>query len=390
MKANPGGRIPPSEVVGREQLIRRLWRILERQSVVLRAERRMGKTCVIQKMAASPPGGMLILYRDLEGIRSPLEFVKVIFRDVEKHLDAKKRLAEKARAFIGQLAGVEVAGAVKFPAVAERHWKEILARAFEDLMEHQEGVVVFLWDELPLMLFDIKKVLGEEAAMEVLDALRSLRQTHPDLRMVFTGSIGLHNVMTALRAARYANDPTNDMDTVDVPPLDMEHAEELARLLVEGEQLDVGEEGRATSSIAVEVDCIPYYVHHVVDQLAMGGERIDPVAVSELVRTSLVDPDDRWHLRHYRERIDVYYMEADRPLALGLLDVLAVTDETLPFDDVFNRLKSQLPTEDREGILRVLDLLLRDHYILKDEQGLFRFRFSLIRRFWCHHRGLVS
>jgi len=47
MKANPGGQIPPDEVIGRDALIKRLWRILERQSLVLSAERRMGKTCII-------------------------------------------------------------------------------------------------------------------------------------------------------------------------------------------------------------------------------------------------------------------------------------------------------------------------------------------------------
>ena len=68
MKANPGGQIPPSEVIGRDTLIRRLWRILERQSLVLSAERRMGKICVIKKMRAEAPEDKLTIYRDLEGV----------------------------------------------------------------------------------------------------------------------------------------------------------------------------------------------------------------------------------------------------------------------------------------------------------------------------------
>lgn len=44
MKANPGGEIAPSEVIGRDDITRRLWRVLERQSLILSAERRMGKT----------------------------------------------------------------------------------------------------------------------------------------------------------------------------------------------------------------------------------------------------------------------------------------------------------------------------------------------------------
>jgi len=43
MKANPGGEIASAEVMGRDHLIADLWGILEQQSVMLSAERRMGK-----------------------------------------------------------------------------------------------------------------------------------------------------------------------------------------------------------------------------------------------------------------------------------------------------------------------------------------------------------
>ena len=41
MRANPGGAIDPKDVVGRDRLIARIWEILEGQSVVLTAERRI-------------------------------------------------------------------------------------------------------------------------------------------------------------------------------------------------------------------------------------------------------------------------------------------------------------------------------------------------------------
>lgn len=52
MRANPGGEIAPEDVVGRDRLIARLWETLTRQSVILVAERRMGKSCVVKKMLA--------------------------------------------------------------------------------------------------------------------------------------------------------------------------------------------------------------------------------------------------------------------------------------------------------------------------------------------------
>ena len=90
MRANPGGQIPPSEVIGRDSLIGELWRILARQSVVLRAERRMGKTCIIQKMKAEGEEGHLLVYRDLEGMESPLDNVPFYIHHVVDAIAGKR------------------------------------------------------------------------------------------------------------------------------------------------------------------------------------------------------------------------------------------------------------------------------------------------------------
>ncbi|MCZ6635303.1 MAG: ATP-binding protein, partial [bacterium] len=218
MRANPGGQLDPSEVLGRDDFIRRLWRILKRQSLVLSAERRMGKTSVIKKMVDEGPEDMLLIYHDLEGIQTPLEFVEVIFRDVENHLSRFRRNAQRTRRFLEQMEGASFMG-LKFPKIAAPHWKGLLNKTLEDLMDHQNHTVIFFWDELPLMLYKIHQSEGEQVAMEILDALRSLRQMHTGLRMVFTGSIGLHNILSSLKQAGYANAPTSDMGIEEVPPL---------------------------------------------------------------------------------------------------------------------------------------------------------------------------
>jgi hypothetical protein len=198
MKTNPGGQIAPTEVIGRDALIRRLWRLLTHQSVVLSAERRMGKTCLVNKMITEAPQAQLAIYHDLEGVRTPLEFVEIVFHDIESYLSRLRRTAERARRFMTHLSGTEISG-FKLPDIAASHWKTVLTNTVEDLVEHQDRMVILFWDEMPLMLYNIKQRNSEDVAMEVLDTLRSLRQMHPKLRMVFTGSIGLHNVITSLK-----------------------------------------------------------------------------------------------------------------------------------------------------------------------------------------------
>ena len=388
MKANPGGHIDPSDVIGRDKLIASLWRTLEQQSLVLCAERRMGKTCVIDKMVAEAPLDKLLpAYRDLEGMRTPFEFAEMVFNDVKQYLSRSNRTMRRVHQLLEQIGGTEVGGVLKLPGVAASHWKVLLTRTMEDLAENQDRTVIFFWDEVPLMLYNIKQRGDEGTAMELLDALRSLRQMHSSLRMVFTGSIGIHNVITALKRDGYANDPTNDMETRDVPPLSPEDAQRLARLLLKGEEIKTVDVNGTARAIGDAVDGIPYYIQHVVSQMRDRDIMESKATAREIVNTCLTDPLDHWHMSHYRERIDTYYTDEERPVALGLLDALAISDEPLIFSEVFNRLKSRMETEDSEMARHILTLLQRDHYVIQRTDGTYSFRFPLIQRWWRLHRG---
>lgn len=212
---------------------------------------------------------------------------------------------------------------------------------------------------------------------------------HGDLRMVFTGSIGLHNVVTALKEVGYANAPLNDMRTINVEPLALKHAQQLASCLMEGEEIDVEDAKQTARAIAEAVDRVPYYIHFVIDELTFVDQPVDVARVERVVTDCLTDPQDGWHMAHYRERIDTYYTRpAQRALVLVVLDALTA-EEPLPFEALFNRLKlhTQLVDEEAEHVRDTLTLLQRDHYLVLDADSAYRFRFPLVRRWWNLHRG---
>ncbi len=386
VKANPGGQLAPNEVFGRDALIEGLWRILERQSVVLIAERRMGKTQVIKKMQAESPFEKLPVYHDFEGVRSALEFVEIVFHDVERFLSRWQRTAERTRLVLSKLGGGEAAG-LKFPEQVGPHWKALLTHTIEDLVEHQrEKQVIFLWDELPLMIDNIRKAQGEPAAMELLDTLRALRQSHAALRMVYTGSVGLHHVLSALRTAGYVNPSTNDMKTVEVGPLEVGDAEHLAIELLKGEGVQAPDLSLAARVIAEEADNVPYYIHHIVDDLASRRQTASAEVIRAMVAGRLRDPQDSWELRHYFERIPRYYREGDSPLAYLILDSLAHSDQPLSLDALFQQVQARIKTNDAEPTRNLLRLLQRDHYVIQNSDNTFQFRLRLIRRGWTIQR----
>lgn len=276
---------------------------------------------------------------------------------------------------------------VKLPATQELNWKTHLEGIMSDLMSHESRRVVFLWDEIPLMLDNIRQQSSEQTAMDVLDTLRALRQKYSRLRMVFTGSVGLHHVLGALQAAGHGNASTNDMLFVDLPSLSREDAMGLAWSLLSGEKLNVVEPEIVVARIADSMDCLPFYIQHLVGRLADEDKTVTVAEVVKTVEGLMRDPHDPCGMRNYQSRIKKHYLPEHRPIAYALLDQLAVSKESVPFDDLFNRIKHKLSTEDEETVREVLYLLESDHYLLLGSDGGYSFRFPIIARAWQIQRG---
>ena len=379
-KANPGGELAPEEIMGREALIAQIWSRLEQQSLIFIGERRIGKSSTLKKITIEPQQGMLPIYRDLEGIRTPIEFVEKVWQDVEIYFKDTGK-AVKTRNHLSNLQGSHFTG-YKFPEVAADAWKELLTLVISDLIDLQTQQVVLIWDEMPHMLENFP----QQSAMETLDTLRSLRQTYPDLRMIFSGSIGLHHIFKNLQQAGYRNDPTNDMYTIDGQPLILEDAIELAANLIAGENIATLNLEKTARDIAEAVDCIPFYIHHLVNQLKVGNEEVTHSVIISTVERCLLDPLNPWKMDHYYERINNYYTPEQKPYALSILDLLAINPPTT-FQKIWQVLYSDPQTSDREMARTIIRLLMKDYYLIQTG-SIYSFRYELVRLYWRLSRGL--
>ncbi len=390
MKSNPGGQIDVKAAIGRDRLIKTLWEAIEQQSLIITAERRIGKTTVIKKMQAQPLAGWVPVYQDLEGFHTATEFAMSVYKEIHEFLGAKGKVTRRAKEWFSAMGGSEIGGLFKLPEKANVHWKDVLTCAIEDLINENEANgtrLLFLWDEMPYLLANIVKREGEQTAMEVLDLLRALRQTHASLRMVITGSIGLHHVLATLKTKNYSNSPVNDMLAIEVPPLDDADAITLATQLIGGESLESPDVASAAAALAHAADCFPFYIHHIVKALKITGLAANPANVAKIVASHLVDAKDPWELLHYRTRIPNYYLN-DQKSVLLLLDQLATQADAASVNGLLAMLKGASGFDDRERLLHVLSLMERDHYLKRDDGGGYRFRFPLISRWWKINRGL--
>ncbi|MBD5770298.1 ATP-binding protein [Marinomonas colpomeniae] len=397
MKVNAGGNIAPEQVIGRDAFINNMWRIIEQQSVILTSERRIGKTSIIRKMKEEPRESITVILRDVEGISTIKEFVTRLVDDLSSHQAMTTKGIELLKKVRNELSDSKFFG-VTVAKKADPDWifvLEDMIKKLANIYEAEDRKLLLIWDEFPWMLQKIIKNEGNTAAANLLDNLRLARQNHSRVRMIFTGSIGLHHVLQDLKAASLANEPTNDMQTINLSPLKLEHSIELTNQLLEGENLVAVEEDFA-KALSQAVDNVPFYIHHMINAFLNKGDNIATQNIEPMIQDAFVDANDPWHLRHYDERLQEYYGEQYQFYQV-ILDILAQEEQGLDYEKL-NNLLLLSPTvtnnqtlmdylDTKNFLLEALRLLAADHYLTKDsENNTYNFSFSLIKQWWRIHR----
>jgi hypothetical protein len=131
---------------------------------------------------------------------------------------------------------------------------------------------------------------------------------------------------------------------------------------------------------------VPFYIHKLVSGLP-AHHPVDPDFIAATLRKEIMNADNDWDLAHYRTRIPIYYGQ-DEKLALLLLDALAASATPLAFEALRRELSAQTDTAEPERLRGLLKRLQQDHYLDRDAEGLYAFRFSLIRLWWRYERIL--
>src|SRR5439155_9679913 len=77
----------------------------------------------------------VIIKHDLEDLRSPIEFVELIFKEVERYLSTLQKTTKKVNQFISKFKGIEIGEILKLSELPANAWKTLLKEIFDDLAE---------------------------------------------------------------------------------------------------------------------------------------------------------------------------------------------------------------------------------------------------------------
>lgn len=383
-------QVPPKplSIVGRDAFIAEAWASLARYSLYMNDLRRIGKTRIIRKMHAEAPLGWLAAFSDLEGTHTAEEFAALVYKDSAAVLNKKQKALRKMSSLLGKAAGSELMGVLKLPDGQIAPWKDVLRTTFDDMVDAigdlQDTRMVFFWDEVPFMLENIAKRQGKETAMQVLDLLRELAQRHDNIRLLLTGSIGIHHVLISLWGEGYKGSPLNHMRLIQPGPLSPEHAAPFARAEILRRGLLCGEIDVCAAALSELVSHVPFYIENLAARLPLGVS-LTPALIEGELEAELRSDSSDWDLDYYRRRVKAVFPQREK-LVLTILDVLAV-HSPLSFDEIRMRVSARMETDD-EVLRDHLKLLCMDHYLVRDESNAYRFYLPLIRRWWKINRSL--
>lgn len=385
---NPGGSLTADQVYGRDRLISGYWETLAQQSLLLLAPRRIGKSSICTRMVANPPAGFEARMRSLEGLPRASDLVERLYDDVRALLPAKHRTFKNLVAVLRAVGNTVQSDQVTI-TVPPEDWRAHLDAILADLdawgAEHGP-VVVLIWDEFPLFIDGLVRAGHDREAMQLLDALRAARQRHHHIRTVFTGSVGLHEIIAHLKRRGYGNEPINDVAGLVVPVLEPEAALGLARALVRGlpRAGDVEQDELLANTLVRLSEGHPYVLQHLAWRLRVRGERSADAAEEEL--DALIDaPNDPLDLGHWLDRLAHHFDPGTEKLAWRLLDQLATAPAGLTAAELIQRLRMEDGATDTDRVRELLRALRRDQYLVRRDDK-YRFLFAFLRQWWARER----
>ncbi len=342
-------------------------------------------------MHAEPLAGWLSSFSDLEGTHTAEEFAARVYKDSTAVLTTKKWALRKMSALLGRVAGTELMGVLKLPDGQPAPWKEVLRTTFEDISDvldqQPEGTrMVFFWDEVPFMLDNIANKQGKDHAAQVLDLLRELSQRHDRIRLLLTGSIGIHHVLGSLWSGGYKGSPLNHMDLIQPGPLAPEDAKEFATSVIVRRRLRCADKGACAETLSTLASHVPFYIEKLTACLPLDTD-LTPTHIQQALDHVLTSVHNDWDLDYYFRRVEVVFPKTKK-LVLVILDTIAGSAAAaLSFQEIRQQVSAHMIVDDDEVLREHLKLLGMDHYLVRGANG-YRFYLPLIHRWWKISREL--
>ena len=387
------GPVMGKDFFNREEEIKDLLRLLERENIVLISPRRYGKTSLMREIVRRlSERGQLCLFLDVMYIDAPDEFVIELATAAFDVTNVRKKFAKSLKGAFIRLSTLfdeieaSVAGTgikLKFrkglnEEIREDNWTEKGKDIFDAIksMSDEKPIYVVI-DELSECVNNMIK--SEANATKFLQWFRSIRQqTIQDLRFIVGGSVSFDRVAKGISGLSLINDFTR----FPIAGFSRPDALKFVEAGFKDENLAYSEEIGEKILECIGEPYVPYFTAILLSMaLQEAGGVLTDASIEEIYNSKLLGAHGKGYFEYYKDRLRIYYEGTAAKAAEEILKDACIADEGLPKQLAFKLFMDATGTDDSEKFVDLLYDLENDFYISL-EGGNIRFQSKVLRDWW--------
>ena len=362
----------------RQYLDKIFWKKMqESHNVSIAAPRRVGKTSFMMNLLKNQENGYKCIYLITESVNSSNEFFKKIYKTVLTQVSKSVKFKTFFESLFQRLEIKKIsASEIEFGKSGIDYFNEILflCRELKDFPEK----IVLLIDEFSQTIENIITDINKEAAKNFLHQCRELRQ-NPEIKskisFVYTGSIGLENLVLSIEEPR----AISDLGSFDIPPLSEKEATELISQIIDNENYEFNDDDRNYFFTKLKW-MLPYFIHVMMSEI----ENICTEKGSHKISADIIDKAfihalrNRSYFEHWLVRLRSIFKGVDFTCAKEILNI-AAKEDGIDYYELHNLIAKHKIVDTAV----ILNTLLHDGYIIKDEVAKkYRFTSPLLQSWW--------
>jgi uncharacterized protein len=377
-----GPPVEGEDFFGRQNELAYCWdSIVSGNNIALPSPRRVGKTSFALKLlATAKDAGWNTVSINLEKVSTEADFIQLLVEQLQ-NLSWWERTKEKGSSlmnFLKQLRPSAEYQGVKLQLNWEEN-KEDVYKQVADLLDHNERTLIFL-DEVTVLLNCIMESGsdGKQKVTRFLHWLRDIRITSGSkIRWIVCSSVGIENFLHKHRISDTMNEVT------DYKLKSFKHEESIAMLRMLGDDNGVKLDDAIMNRVIEKLEyCLPFFLQITFEKIKYLVKVEDlplNVSIVDIAYEALIQGK---HFNTWVERIHEQYGN-NKVHAVTLLNHMSREKKGSKRDTLTNLIVSeQTPIESAEAIVSLLLYMLSNDGYIIEEDGLYRFRSSLLRDFW--------
>lgn len=387
------------DFIDREKEIGQILSALKKNSVLLIAPRRFGKTSImrrLEKELSSLDG--LCVFIEVEDIYSPQRFLsEMVMALLGSERIRKKRKLRSAfeKSFSWFKGNIEEVGVYVFSAKLRSNieadlkvdWTE-KARLIFEIINDFESNVYFIVDEFPIAI----KNMDPEDAEKFLHWFRKLRQISENLRFIVGGSVSIDRVVRDVGGVSVIN----DFKRVRVGGFQKEVALNVIKKVFREKEWQYTEPIGDKILNCVGEACIPYFIaimmSAIEEEYVSRDVEINEELIEDIYNFYILGSGGKHYFEHYSQRLRIFYTSMagmEEKAARAILGRVS-SEDYYPLDLAFGIFKQETGVDDHERFMDLIADLENDFYIENDPLKGLTFYSKMLRDWWRLYHGEIK